>query len=445
MFGVRHFIAILIIGCLTLFSNFAMAGWGDERYGSAAAASAACDAYLDYIDPNGTIGYVCTEYNYGTFGHFKQNSVYFNWQTGCYPGTYADSNDLCVTNPTDQECQAKTGQEFTIPVSVDENVGHMTSTVSDGCLFNLNFYSPSGEGVGCSVSDNFGVMICNAIGVGVSASTSSATSGIGTAAQDLLDVTQGGNASADEVIDFPHIETDSPGVGDTTTTQTKTNTTSYSPQENITNKSESVTHDAVTGGNKTKTETVETIQYSDGSTAVKTTTTTTVDDTTTISTTIDFEDGTYSQSTSTYNGSSSTRTKTDTTNADGSTSSTTENTGDSPDNGRNEDEVSGTCLDDGNCNTEIDSSIATDKLDTLFDSAIATVTGDNVSESDFLPNFIELPSGTCANPSFSHSSSLASFNKSIDICTKTEDLRNGLGWLFYMMTIFAIYHIATRS
>lgn len=262
---------------------------------------------------------------------------------------------------------------------------------------------------------------------------------------------QGGDSAISNTDTPETVTPDSPAVGDTTTTQTNTESTSYSDQVTLTNVTDSVSVANIDGGAVTVTTTTTTYNFSDGSSETVVETEHTRNDTNVSTTTADRANGTTSTNTEVIPGSTGNTTQTTTTATDGTQSTTTTNTGtggSGTGQGRTDDEVDSLgngCLETGGCESEIDGSEYLGQLDGLFDSAVGELTGDNITTNDFLPNALEMPSGTCSNPTFNHASSLATFNETIDVCTETQKIRDGLGWLFYMLTLMAVYSIATRN
>ena len=437
MLRVRHFI---LLGCLALFSLTSHSANYEYESEAIDACNVNLALHLTLTSPIGNLYEVQTPCS-----HFANNKTWWfrvqdpveNYRqiTANHYYTIAGS-----APPTDEVCQARGEQNFVMPYDMTATTPPTYNVVYDGCSYQLNYTFVGDNITDCTVSDNVNVILCNATGSSMLASSAGDTPT--TSEQDAQIYEDVLETFADTInsssASFPTVQTDTPGPGDTTTTSTSTDNTEYSSQQKVTNDNNVVHQESTTGGNETVTTETETINMSDGSSVVKTTTTSTKDDTTTTTTTLDFEDGSRSESVTTYGGYTGSIVNTETTAPDGSTTTTETSTGDSPlDNGREQDEIDGTCLDDGTCNSDIDVSEKLDALQTAADGALATMTGDDIKEDDFLQNYFEMPSGSCSNPSID--------GVTIDLCTKTQDLRDGLGWMFYMLTVIFIYSVATRG
>lgn len=433
----------LLLGLLALFSSISYAEVLGN-YSNKGAASAACESWVSNYNSQNNANQVCYVTPNPDVGYAKAlNRYYWNYST-CTPFLMV-AGDLCITPPTDEECAAKPDVIHRHSSPASNPTLSPETVVKDGCSYTYGASSglPS---YNCFVAVDGATLLCDATYTTNSQSTN--------AEQNYDDdqtpgtLSSGGDTTSTTTLGDATTQTDTPSAGDTTTTKTDTETTSYSDQVNVTNNTNSVDVTSLQGGDVTKTTTTETINVSDGSSETNVTTTYTQDITTANTTTINPNAGTTTTKTDTIPGSSGSTTittkKDASGNTTGKTSTSTGTGGDGNDNGR-DDNQEGSCLDNQSCNSDIDSSGAVDGVDGLFDSAVATVTGDNVSAGDFLDNFLQMPSGTCANPSFSHSSTLGSFNSSIDICTKTQDLRDGLGWMFFIITLFVIYRIASGT
>jgi len=433
-----------LLGLLALFSSSAFSE--DSFYAYQSDASAACSTKASTIYQSSCSLASNNSYRIRLVVNYVETFPHYFYYPCSFGGLVNDGGVCVVPPPTPEECAARPDVLHKYSFPVGQATLPPNTVTNDGCSYTYADSDSASRGYDCFLAVDGVTMICN-VTYGVSGATSSSPTDYNDD-NSIGSTSDGGEKSTSNSNGLPVIETDTPIVGDTTTTQTQTENTTYDDQTVIDNKSTSVDITTLNGGDITKTTTTETVQHADGSSDTTITTEYTQNDTTTQTTTLDANAGTTATSSNTIKGSSGTTTTTTSTDSTGTTTGeTTTNTGsggDGNENGRDDDQE-GSCLDDQSCNSDIDSSSATDAIDGLFDSAVATVTGDNVGSNDFLGNFLAMPSGTCSNPSFSHSSALGSFNKTIDICTKSAALRDGLGWMFYILTIIAIYRIASRT
>jgi hypothetical protein len=330
----------LIIILLFFYSISAYSSHSDT-YSSEGAASNACDAYLQSIDPNGTIGYVCSRWSIDpSFGYYRQNSHYFNWTVGCAAGQIDDGAGKCVPQPSDQECIDSGIQN--IKYQAKSPTGALQICVGScpleyaGCKFqsvtsdNNSYTKPV-----CNFKSDGSVM-CDAVFEPISAANGQ-NQAVGENVE-LSGLTNLESTTTTNTTSSPETtQADTPNAGDTQTTKSETEQKNYTDSQQIEITSESVNVQTISGGNVETTTTTTTTNYSDGSTKTDITTTYTQTPINVTSEKANLTSGNTTTTTETTAAETGSTTTSTTTNSDGSSTTSTTETGSGGDGSGNAD------------------------------------------------------------------------------------------------------------
>lgn len=444
----------LFIFCTLLHAD---PGTGNKKYyTNLTSARTACLSEREYGE-SCTSGYSPSNEHPGQNYYYRKSAynvprgLYYFPQSGndCFGDLVDDGTGLCIENPypSDAECLARpnhrhgfkdTGTEvFELPPQ---------QLTFDYCLYTRSISQSNAR---CLTFDNDPQVWCYLDYAPQSSSTlSDETNTLQPDESVNANETQGGQKDTSSTSTAPVTQVDTPSTGDTTTLETMTEDITYTDQVVIDNTTTTTRVELVQGGDVQKTTTLTTVTHDDGTV---TETTHVLFERAPITHTVDlfnWSNQTVSRNESTIPENNNESTTTKVTNTDGSSTITqTENeaTEDRLVGDENGDGVVD-CLDSGTCNTEVDDGSSANALDALYDDFTSSLSTTNVSSSDFLPDMLTIPQGPCKNLDIAHTTSSGiNISETVDLCTKTQWLRDGLGWLFYMLTIVYVYKIATSS
>jgi len=458
--------SILLISVLALFSSSAFSE--DFYYPSNSSAQTACIIKSGTIYKSSCVSGPGDTYLIRLVVDYIETFPY-TFYYPCSSGGLVDVSGVCVVPPpTDEECQ---NTAFTASVTIDLSTGAAPKTASfGGCSFSISYDLANDADVQNNCKFNSStpdVIICPATAQGTGATSNPDSAGIYDVVPVGDYVSESGGDQLSTTSETPLFYTsDLPSAGDTTESQTQTDINSFGRIDEVYQDETGI--DVTSFGSITETQTTQTDTVTKPNGDVETTVTESFDSTgqTEKKTHISPSGDVTTNETPAQPVQGSTTTVTNNYN-DGSTNTTTTNTGSGGDG------KADSATPEGNCaaGEECEVSLSFEGLENTFSdtkSAISSIGGlvsdkegellssisddegnnygiDGVSDfnaDSFVSRYFSFPVLTCSG---GINTTIFGRPFVIEPCAKLAPLREVLGWVFFMITMFTVIKITFRK